>query len=33
MNNLHIFARLASALMSVIITAGIAMVFEFGHLA
>ncbi len=33
MNHLHIFARLASALVSVIITAGIALVFEFGHLA
>jgi hypothetical protein len=32
MNELQIVARLASALVSVLITFGIGMIFEYGHL-
>ena len=33
MNIVNVMVRLASALLSVVITAGIGLVFEFGHLA
>jgi hypothetical protein len=33
MNDIHIVTRVVSALLSVIITFGIGLIFEFGHLA
>jgi hypothetical protein len=33
MNAIHIVARVVSALLSVVITIGIGLVFQFGHLA
>ena len=31
MNDLHIIARVAQALLSAVIVAGIALVFQYGH--
>ena len=33
MNAIHIIERVASALLSVVITVGIGLIFQFGHLA